>query len=101
MVLTEIEQEIKPLSTVDKVELIRFLADELARAKELMHAREGDQTQDMTRSQDEELTQYFPPDAEYGMWSAYNEHAAATELQKMLDRDCLYRSNSCPTSAQE
>jgi hypothetical protein len=87
MILAEIEREIKPLSTIDKVRLMRFLADELTRAKEFMQARNSDQAQDVASSQDEELMQYFPPGAKYAVWSAYDEHAVAAELQKMLDEE--------------
>jgi len=84
MVLTEIEREIKPLSVREKVELMRFLADELAQAEELAHNREP--AQEVTPSPDDELLAHvFPPGAKYGLWSQYNAFSAAQTLQTLLE----------------
>ena len=66
MVLLEIEQHIKPLSRQEKVKLIHFLVDELAQP-ELDPAR------------------YFTAGDKHVVWSPYNEHTAAFQLQHLLE----------------
>ncbi len=66
MILAEIEQKIKPLDRLEKVRLIHFLVDEIAR-DELDPA------------------QYFKPGDKHVVWSPYDEHKAAYQLQQLLD----------------
>lgn len=66
MLLVEIEQHIKPLSRREKVTLMHFLVDELAQ-NELDPAR------------------YFSPGDKHIVWSPYNEHKAAYQLQQLLE----------------
>ncbi len=66
MILLEIEQHIKPLSRQEKVTLMHFLVDELAQ-NELDPAH------------------YFAPGDKHVVWSPYNEHKAAYQLQQLLE----------------
>ena len=67
MVLTEIEQKIRPLSRQEKVELMHFLVDELAQP-ELDPAR------------------YFTPGDRHVVSSPYGQHKAAHQLQQLLEK---------------
>jgi len=66
MMLMEIEQQIKPLSRQEKVRLMHFLVDELAQ-HELDPAR------------------YFTAGDRHVVWSPYDEHKAAYQLQQLLE----------------
>ncbi len=68
MNLVEIEQEIKPLDRLEKVKLIHFLVDEIAR-DELDPAH------------------YFKAGDKHFVWSPYDEYKAAYQLQQLLDLD--------------
>jgi hypothetical protein len=71
MLLIEIEQHIKPLSRQEKVSLMHFLVDELAKS-ELDPAY------------------YFTPGDKHVVWSPYNEHKAAHQLQQLLEKQQSY-----------
>ncbi|MCP4695839.1 MAG: hypothetical protein GY862_03160 [Gammaproteobacteria bacterium] len=66
MMLMEIEQQIKPLSSQEKVKLMHFPADELAQ-HELEPAR------------------YFTAGDKHVVWSPCDEHKAAYQLQQLLE----------------
>ena len=65
MVLTEIEQEAKALTRSEKIELIRFLSDDLLK--------------------DERLN-YFTPGETHAVWSQFDAYEAAAALQTLLDK---------------
>ncbi|MBM4044564.1 MAG: hypothetical protein FJ279_05570 [Planctomycetes bacterium] len=65
MVLTELEQSVRSLSRAEKLELIRFISTELLKDERLEH---------------------FEQRESLGVWSPHDEHAAAEQLRKLLER---------------
>ena len=66
MILTEITQEIKPLSRLDKLQLIEVISKMLR--------------------DEESPAKYFKPGANYPIFTQYSEEKAATQLQKFLEQ---------------
>lgn len=66
MVLTELEKSVKSLSRTEKLQLIRFISNELLRDERLEHFEEGESL---------------------GVWSPHNEHVAARQLTELLERE--------------
>ena len=65
MVLTAVKQEAKALTRTEKIELIRFLSNDLLK--------------------DERLN-YFTPGEQHAAWSQFDAHEAAAALQTLLDK---------------
>lgn len=74
MLLTEIEQKIKPLSSTEKIRLIRFIADDLEQEQAAEQA---------------ELAQYFKPGDMHGFWGVHDSCAAAAQLQTLLEKPAV------------
>lgn len=66
MALTELEQSVRSLSRTEKLKLIRFISTELLQDERLEHFERGESL---------------------GVWSPHDEHAAAQQLEKLLERE--------------
>ena len=67
MSIIELEQEIKPLTKLEKLQLIADITR-------------------MLQEEESELARYFPPGTVAAVWSPFNEHAAA-KLQELLEKE--------------
>ena len=68
MSIIELEQEIKPLTKLEKLQLIADITR-------------------MLQEEESELAQYFPPGTVAAVWSPFDEYAAATKLQELLEKE--------------
>ncbi len=66
MVVTEITQEIKPLSRLEKLQLIEDISKMLR--------------------EEESPAKYFTPGAVYPVFTPYNQEKAAAQLQRFLEQ---------------
>ena len=69
MSIIELEQEIKPLTRLEKLQLI------------------ADITKMLQEEEESELAQYFPPGTIAAVWSPFDEYAAAAKLQELLEKE--------------
>ncbi len=87
MNLTEIEREIMPLGRPEKVSLIHFLIDEIARdgTERVIADIRSDADIGEVGTDRPDPARYFRPGDSHIVESPYDEHKAAYQLQQMLE----------------